>query len=98
MNLPMLNELNRQNQSVIQMRGLNLTGTVQPGEWSWTQNLDTRLSPMSRRREKRIKIAQMDKPNGMCALDRLAFVDGKKFYYNGYFYGSAAGDTVGNMV
>jgi len=86
MRLPMLNDLGRQQQMVQNLRGLNLTGTVQDGEWSWTQNTDTRLAPMTRRREKRIKVGQLTKPNGLTALDKLCFVDGTKFYYNGYRY------------
>lgn len=104
MMLPTLYEYQRTSQFVSNLCGLNLTPSPMDGtdgyrrlEWAWTQNVDTRVAPVIRRREKRILIGELIKPLGMCALDRLAFVDGKKFYYNGYFYGSAAGDTVGNM-
>lgn len=86
MRLPTLQSLQRQSQGALNLRGINLTGTVQDGEWSWTQNTDTRLAPMVRRREKRIKVGQLTKPNGLTALDKLCFVDGTQFYYNGYRY------------
>lgn len=72
------------------LRGLNLTGSVADGEWAWTQNVDTALSPMVRRREKRVRVGRLAKPNGLYATDRLAFVDGEKFYFNGFYYGDVA--------
>ena len=98
MRLPYLSELGRQQQSSLSMRGLNLTGTVGNGEWSWTQNTDTRLAPMTRRREKRIRVGQLGTPNGLCALNALCFVDGSSLYYNGYRYSDALEDSRKTMV
>lgn len=69
------------------LQGLNLSGSLADGEWAWTQNVDTALCPMIRRREKRMLVGRLDKPNGLFAADKIAFVDGTKFYYNGYYYG-----------
>lgn len=85
--LPSLSAPMRNQQMAIQLGGLNLTETLADGEWSWTQNIDTAMLPIVRRREKRIQVAQLAKPNGICALDRLCFVDGTRFYYDGYYYG-----------
>ncbi|MDY4139453.1 MAG: hypothetical protein SOY30_08970, partial [Eubacteriales bacterium] len=84
---PQLSGLSRSRDITVTLRGLNLTGSVGDGEWAWTQNVDTALCPIIRRREKRLKVGRVDKPNGLFATDRLAFVDGTKFYYNGYYYG-----------
>ena len=51
------------------------------------QNMDTRENPAVARRQKRVHVATLKKPNGLCATDRLCFVDGVKFYYNGFYYG-----------
>ena len=51
------------------------------------QNMDTREYPAVARRQKRVHVATLNKPNGLCATDRLCFVDGVKFYYNGFYYG-----------
>ena len=87
---PKLNGLSRSRDITVTLRGLNLTSSVGDGEWAWTQNVDTALCPIIRRREKRLKVGRVDKPGGLFATDRLAFVDGTKFYYNGYYYGDVA--------
>ncbi len=97
MRLPMLNGVQRNQQSVVALGGLNLTGTVGDGEWSWTQNVDAAQYPIARRRETRLLVGKLTKPNGLFALDALAFVDGTRFYYNGYYYGDVA-DSFKQMV
>ena len=91
MRLPQVNSYMRNQSMAIQLGGLNLTETLADGEWSWTQNTDAAMAPIIRRREKRIKIGELAKPNGICALQKLAFIDGKKFYWNGYYYGDLPG-------
>lgn len=71
----------------VNLQGLNLTGTLADGEWEYTQNVDAALAPMITRREKRVLVGRLEKPNGLIATDKLAFVDGTKFYYNGFYYG-----------
>ncbi|MBR4457582.1 MAG: hypothetical protein IKS31_01350 [Clostridia bacterium] len=92
--LPTLQPFQKASQTAVNLQGLNLTGTPQDAsggynalEWEWTQNTDTVQAPIVRRREKRILVGQLEKPNGIAALDKLAFVDGEKFYYNGYYWG-----------
>lgn len=75
------------------LQGLNLTGTLADGEWEYTQNMDAALAPIIARREKRVLVARLEKPNGMMATDKLAFVDGTKFYYDGYYYGDVEDST-----
>lgn len=79
------------------LQGLNLTGTLADGEWEYTQNMDASLAPIIARREKRVLVARLEKPNGMMATDKLAFVDGTKFYYDGYYYGDVE-DSAKQMV
>lgn len=85
--LPYLTPLRRMRDVTVDLRGLNLTGTLADGEWEYTANVDAALAPIIRRREKRMLVARLDKPNGMTATDKLCFVDGTKFYYNGFYYG-----------
>lgn len=95
--LPYMNRLNRSQSVTVNLQGLNLTGTLADGEWEYTQNMDAAMAPIIARREKRVLVGKLDKPNGMLATDKLCFVDGKKFYYNGFYYGDVE-DSPKQMV
>ena len=84
---PYLQQRGRNRSITTDFRGLNLSQGIGDGEWAWMQNMDTRESPAVARRQKRVHVATLNKPNGLCATDRLCFVDGVKFYYNGFYYG-----------
>lgn len=84
---PYLQQRGRNRSITTDFRGLNLSQGIGDGEWAWMQNMDTREYPAVTRRQKRVHVATLNKPNGLCATDRLCFVDGVKFYYNGFYYG-----------
>ena len=84
---PYLQQRSRNRRITTDFRGLNLSQGIGDGEWAWMQNMDTREYPAVARRQKRVHVATLNKPNGLCATDRLCFVDGVKFYYNGFYYG-----------
>lgn len=84
---PYLQQRGRNRSITRDFRGLNLSQGIGDGEWAWMQNMDTREYPAVARRQKRVHVATLNKPNGLCATDRLCFVDGVKFYYNGFYYG-----------
>lgn len=84
---PYLQQRSRNRSITTDFRGLNLSQGIGDGEWAWMQNMDTREYPAVARRQKRVHVATLNKPNGLCATDRLCFVDGVKFYYNGFYYG-----------
>lgn len=84
---PYLQQRGRNRSITTDFRGLNLSQGIRDGEWAWMQNMDTREYPAVARRQKRVHVATLNKPNGLCATDRLCFVDGVKFYYNGFYYG-----------
>lgn len=84
---PYLQQRGRNRSITTDFRGLNLSQGIGDGEWAWMQNTDTREYPAVARRQKRVHVATLNKPNGLCATDRLCFVDGVKFYYNGFYYG-----------
>lgn len=84
---PYLQQRGRNRSITTDFRGLNLSQGIGDGEWAWMQNMDTREYPAVARRQKRVHVATLRKPNGLCATDRLCFVDGVKFYYNGFYYG-----------
>lgn len=84
---PYLQQRGRNRSITTDFRGLNLSQGIGDGEWAWMQNMDTREYPAVARRQNRVHVATLNKPNGLCATDRLCFVDGVKFYYNGFYYG-----------
>ena len=84
---PYLQQRGRNRSITADFRGLNLSQGIGDGEWAWMQNMDIREYPAVARRQKRVHVATLNKPNGLCATDRLCFVDGVKFYYNGFYYG-----------
>lgn len=84
---PYLQQRGRNRSITTDFRGLNLSQGIGDGEWAWMRNMDTREYPAVARRQKRVHVATLNKPNGLCATDRLCFVDGVKFYYNGFYYG-----------
>lgn len=84
---PYLQQRGRNRSITTDFRGMNLSQGIGDGEWAWMQNMDTREYPAVARRQKRVHVATLNKPNGLCATDRLCFVDGVKFYYNGFYYG-----------
>ena len=85
--LPMLRPISRQRTVTAAFRGLNLSEGITDGEFAWMENMDTREAPAVTRRRKRLHVGTLRKPNGLCATDRVCFVDGTKFYYNGLYYG-----------
>ena len=84
---PYLQQRGKNRSITTDFRGLNLSQGIGDGEWAWMQNMDTREYPAVARRQNRVHVATLNKPNGLCATDRLCFVDGVKFYYNGFYYG-----------
>lgn len=94
--LPTLTELYRNQAGTVQLMGLNLTGTLQDGEWEWTQNTCAVLAPIIRRREKRKKVGQLTQPNGLTAMNKLAFMDGNDLYYGGYRYWTQTDASLAN--
>lgn len=84
---PYLQQRSRNRNVTAAFRGLNLSQGIGDGEWAWMQNMDAREYPAMARRRKRVHVATLKKPNGLCATDKLCFVDGVKFYYNGFYYG-----------
>lgn len=87
---PYLQQRSKSRSITTDFRGLNLSQGIGDGEWAWMQNMDAREYPAVARRQKRVHVATLNKPNGLCATDRLCFVDGVKFYYNGFYYGDVA--------
>lgn len=87
---PYLQQHSRNRNVTTAFRGLNLSQGIGDGEWAWMQNMDAREYPAMARRRKRVHVATLKKPNGLCATDKLCFVDGVKFYYNGFYYGDVA--------
>lgn len=88
--LPTLTQASRTRSITTVFKGLNLSEGISDGEWAWMENMDTREAPALTRRRARVHVGTLRKPNGLCATDRLCFVDGTKFYYNGFYYGDVS--------
>lgn len=95
--LPELYEINVQRDMIRKFAGLNATLYVKDGEFSDMKNLSSDNYPVLSPRKKRHKIRQLTKPNGLFAHNKLAWVDGTGFYYNGILKGSVT-DSKKQMV
>lgn len=68
--------------------GYNHTVAAKDGElWDMT-NLTSTAAPVLSTRERRYLLTTLTKPNGIFAKDKLCWVDGTGFYYNGVYKGA----------
>lgn len=75
-----------------QMRfaGLNHNEGAGDGELFRMKNLSSDWFPLLATRPKRYKVRKLTKPNGIFAWEKLCWVDGTDFYYNGTVKGTVA--------
>lgn len=70
--------------------GYNHTMDAGDGDIWDMQNLSSRYAPLLTTRLPRKQIASLSAPNGLYAMEELAYVDGTNFYYNGVQKGTVA--------
>lgn len=63
--------------------GYNHNLKIGDGEFYDMHNLSSSHYPLLANREKRGKIASLDKPNGLLAKKKLAYIDGSRLFYGG---------------
>lgn len=73
------------------------------GEIYDMQNLSSRYAPLMTTRLPRRQTARLSKPNGLYAMEKLAWVDGDGFYYDGVYKGSVSDGhkrfaSIGNRI
>lgn len=86
--LPYLNEVNKSKVQTIEFRGYNHNKVIAEGEMYDMKNLSSDLYPILSTRKTRGENFSISVPNGLCAKEELAWVDGTQFKYNGVIRGS----------
>lgn len=81
--LPVLNELNSYRDMVGEFRGYNHNLRIGEGEFYNETNMSADLYPVMSPRARRAKVRSFTKPNGLFAHNKLCWVDGTSFYYDG---------------
>ena len=86
--LPSLSPISRTRSVLRQFGGYCHTKTCSDGQFYDMENLSSREAPLLRPRKQRGKIRQFSRPNGLFGRDKLCWVDGTDFYYNGFRVGT----------
>lgn len=90
MMLPSLSPVSRTRSVLRQFGGYCHTKTCSDGQFYEMKNLSSRDAPLLRPRKQRGKIRHFSRPNGLFGRDKLCWVDGTDFYYNGFRVGTVA--------
>lgn len=72
----------------VKFGGLNMTEGARDGEICRMRNLSADLSPVLATRGRRYRIATLKAPGGLVALEKLGWVDGEEFIYDGKVRGT----------
>lgn len=74
----------------IEFKGYNHNPVIEDGSFYDMKNLSGRLYPLLTTRKARGTVRSLTKANGLFAHNKLAYVDGTGFYYDGVLKGSVA--------
>jgi len=85
---PMLSEVRVERDMIREFKGLNHNLHADDKEFYDMGNMSSSLYPIASPRGPRGKLLTLSKPNGLFAHEKLAWVDGTSFYYNGVLRGS----------
>ena len=85
--LPRLTDIRPKCEVIDKFAGLDLTAGIKDGEFAAMKNLSSAAYPAISPRAKRHFVRKLEKPNGLFMHDRLAWIDGTKFFYNGEYKG-----------
>lgn len=81
--LPSLSELNTSREMISEFGGYNHNLRINNNEFSDMQNMTSTHYPVLSPRSVRGRVRSLTKPNGLFAHNKLAWVDGTTFYYDG---------------
>lgn len=95
--LPSLSAVSRSRSALRSFGGYCHTNTCSDSQFYQMENLSSRDAPLLRPRGPRGKIRQFSRPNGLFGRDKLCWVDGTDFYYNGFRKGTVS-DTEKQFV
>lgn len=85
--LPPLTVIRQKTGGTTAFSGLNHNLRIKDSEFFAMQNMSSSLLPVMSSREKRRKLRNLNSPNGIAAHEKLCFVDGGDFYYDGEIKG-----------
>lgn len=88
--LPSLGTINTAREMIGQFGGYNRAPRIGANEFCDTRNLGSDEYPLLAPRKRRGRVRQFVKPNGLFAHERLCWVDGTDFYYNGEIVGTVS--------
>lgn len=95
--LPFLSPVSRERTVLSRFGGYCHTRTCGDGQFFDMKNLSSREAPLVRPRKQRGKVRQFSRPNGLFGRDKLCWVDGTDFFYNGFRVGTVS-DTEKQFV
>lgn len=81
--LPELNTITQQREVISEFGGYNHNLRIGGSEWYDMTNMSSSLFPLMTQRGKRARVRQLNRANGLFAHNRLCWVDGMDFYYDG---------------
>ncbi len=88
--LPSLGAVKASRDMTATFGGYNHNPVIAANEFYDMRNMSSDGWPLLCPREARRKVRTLEKPNGLCANEKLAWVDGTGFYYDGQKYGTVA--------
>lgn len=83
MNLPSLDIVQKQAQSITDFQGYNHNIVINENQFYDMKNITTDFYPVLTQRRPRGTVKKIGKPNGLFAKSKLAYVDGTSLYYDG---------------
>lgn len=88
--LPELIDIRSKKEILNKFAGLNMTPAIKDAEFCKMLNMTSDQYPALSPRAPRHFVRRISKPNGLFMHDRLAWVDGTSFYYDGHIAGSVS--------
>lgn len=85
--LPELHAVTQQRQVIGEFGGYDHNLRIAENEWYDMRNMSGDLYPLVTPRRQRARVRQLSKANGLYAHNRLCWVDGTDFYYDGKYKG-----------
>lgn len=83
MKLPVMNVIKRKSEGVNQFSGLDMRPKPWDSAFAEMKNITCERLPVMAARRPRLRVRTLRRPGGLFAHDRLCWVDGTEFWYNG---------------
>ena len=90
--LPAMREVKTRQDGVTAFAGYNHNLRLRDNEFYDMRNISSASLPVVTARERRLRLRKLNKPNGLFAHEKLCWVDGTDFYYDGIKKGDVTDD------